>query len=186
MKFCSECGKPVFLRIPEGDNRPRYVCEYCQTIHYQNPRIIAGCLPIWGEQILLVKRAIEPRYGLWTLPAGFMENDETLEQGAQRECFEEANARVEMDGLYALFSLPHINQVCVIYRCRLLDLEFSPGSESLETRLFTEHEIPWQQLAFRTISTTLECYFADRQTGKFGLHTRDFQSDPAPRTVTYP
>lgn len=180
MKFCSECGKPVVFRIPEGDNLPRYVCEHCQTIHYQNPKIVTGCIPVWEDKVLLCKRAIEPRHGLWTLPAGFMENNETMEQGAMRECYEEATARVELQGLYALFSLPHINQVYVMYRARLLDLDFAPGSESLEVELYLEKDIPWQQLAFRTISHTLEFYFADRQSGNFNLHTRDLYADAKP------
>ena len=180
MKFCSECGKPVVFRIPEGDNLPRYVCEYCQTIHYQNPKIVTGCIPVWEDKILLCKRAIEPRYGLWTLPAGFMENEETLEQAAMRECYEEARANVELQGLYAMFSLPHVNQVYVMYRARLLDLDFAPGAESLEVALFHEQDIPWQQLAFRTIPHPLEFFFEDRQSGHFNIHTRDLTADAKP------
>lgn len=159
---------------------PRYVCEHCQSIHYQNPKIVAGCLPIWEDKILLCKRAIEPRYGRWTLPAGFMENEETLEQAARRECYEEAQANVELQGLYAMFSLPHVNQVYVMYRARLLDLDFGPGSESLEVDLFLEKDIPWSELAFRTITHTLEFFFADRQSGHFNLHTRDLYADAKP------
>lgn len=177
MNFCSECGKPVILRIPEGDNRPRYICEYCETIHYQNPNIITGCIPVWKDKILLCKRAIDPRYGLWTLPAGFMENAETMEQAAMRESLEEANARVEIDGIYTLFSLPHVNQVYVLYRSRLLDLNYKAGIESLEVDLFTEEEIPWNDLAFRTITQTLELFFEDRKNGHFNVHTRDLHAD---------
>ncbi|MDA7085405.1 NUDIX hydrolase [Pseudomonas sp. SA3-5] len=163
MKFCSQCGSPVTLRIPEGDNRLRHVCEHCHTIHYQNPRIIAGCLPVWGQRVLLCRRAIEPRRGYWTLPAGFMENGETLEQAAARETHEEACARVRDLSLYTLFDLPHINQVYMFFRADLVDLDFAVGEESLEVQLFEESEIPWSELAFPTVGRTLECYFADRQ-----------------------
>jgi len=142
MKFCSECGSKVVLRIPEGDTLPRYICPNCHAIHYQNPKVIVGCIPEWENKILLCKRAIAPHRGKWTLPAGFMENHETLIQGATRETFEEANARVEIRKLYAIYSLPHISQVYVLFRAKLLDLDFSPGIESLEVRLFEEQEIP--------------------------------------------
>lgn len=171
MKFCSECGQPVTLRIPEGDNRPRHVCTRCQTIHYQNPKIVTGTLPVWQDQVLLCRRAIEPRYGLWTLPAGFMENGETMEQAAQRESREEANANLELQQLYTLISLPHISQVYVMYLARLRDRDFSPGAESLEVVLFDEADIPWDRLAFRTIHYTLKQYFTDRRRGEFPLHT---------------
>jgi ADP-ribose pyrophosphatase YjhB (NUDIX family) len=163
MNFCSHCGHPVALRIPAGDNRPRYVCEECGLVHYQNPNIVAGCLPVWGEQVLLCRRAIEPRLGYWTLPAGFMENAETLEQAARRETDEEACARVDGLHLYTLFDLPHISQVHVFFRAELADADFAVGPESLEVRLFSESEIPWGELAFTTVARTLECYFADRQ-----------------------
>lgn len=162
MKFCSACGNPVNQRIPEGDTRLRYVCDHCQTIHYQNPNIVAGVLPTWGSQVLLCRRAIEPRRGYWTLPAGFMENGETLEQAARRETVEEACARVGQISLYQLFDLPHINQVHVFFRAELADLDFAVGVESLEVKLFDESEIPWDELAFRTVSRTLECYYRDR------------------------
>ncbi|MCW2267896.1 MULTISPECIES: NUDIX hydrolase [Pseudomonas] len=162
MKFCSACGKPVIQRIPEGDTRLRYVCDHCQTIHYQNPNIVAGVLPTHGSRVLLCRRAIEPRRGYWTLPAGFMENGETVEQAARRETVEEACARVGSMCLYQLFDLPHINQVHVFFRAELADLDFAVGVESLEVRLFDESEIPWDELAFRTVSRTLECYYRDR------------------------
>lgn len=179
MKYCSQCGKPVSLRIPDGDNRPRYVCDHCETIHYQNPNIVAGCLPVLGDQILLCKRAIEPRYGLWTLPAGFMENDETVEQAALRESMEEANANVEIEQLYSVFSLPHVNQVYMMFRARLLDESFAPGAESLEVRLFREEDIPWEKLAFRTIHYTLRYFFEDRQRNQFELRSHQVEpTDP--------
>lgn len=162
MKYCSQCGHSISQLIPEGDNRLRYVCKQCATVHYQNPNIVAGCLPIWAGQVLLCRRAIEPRRGFWTLPAGFMENGETLEQAACRETDEEACARVHSLALYTLFDLPHISQVHVFFRAELADLNFDVGIESLETRLFTESEIPWSELAFPTVGRTLECYFADR------------------------
>ena len=135
--------------------------------------MVVGCLPEWQNRILLCRRAIEPRRGLWTLPAGFMENGETTAQGAQRETLEEANARVEIGDLYALFNLPHINQVYLMFRGRLLDLDFSPGTESLEVRLFSEEEIPWGQMAFRTVGETLKHFFNDRRTGHFTFHFGD-------------
>ena len=178
MKFCSQCGKPVSQRVPEGDNRPRHVCDHCDTIHYQNPNIVTGTLPVWEDKVLLCKRAIEPRYGLWTLPAGFMENGETMEEAAARESIEEANANIELQDIYTIISLPHVNQVYIMYRARLLDLAFFPGTESLEVKLFSEQEIPWQQLAFRTIHYTLENFFADRHQGQFSVHTHSiYQSN---------
>ncbi len=166
MNYCSNCGASVVLRIPDGDNRERYVCEHCDTIHYQNPKIVAGCIPEWEGRILLCKRAIEPRYGLWTLPAGFMENGETTEQAAMRETEEEAGARVEITGLYGLFSIPHISQVYMLYRGTLVDGAFEAGVESLECRLFDEGDIPWEQLAFPVVKETLKRYFSDRRRGK--------------------
>jgi len=171
MNFCSNCGARVAFRIPDGDTLPRYVCDACGTIHYQNPKMVVGCIPEWDGRILLCKRGIEPRYGLWTLPAGFLENGETAPDGALRETLEEANARVELGPLYTFISLPHISQVYVMFRARLLDLDFGAGTESLEVRLFGEAQIPWAHLAFRTMSFTLEHYFADRAKGAFGTHT---------------
>ena len=173
MKFCSQCGDTVVSKIPDDDNRPRFVCESCETIHYLNPKIIAGCLPVWEDKILLCRRAIEPQYGLWTLPAGFMENDETVQQAAERETMEEANARVELQELYSLFNLPHVSQVYMIFRSRLLDLDFEPGVESLETRLFSKDEIPWNEIAFKTIENTLKLYFVDQERNDFQFHLGD-------------
>lgn len=167
MNYCNQCGESVSQQIPEGDNRPRYVCTACTTIHYENPKVITGCLPIHGDQVLLCKRAIEPRAGLWTLPAGFLENGETSADGALRETIEEANARVNIEGLYTLFSLPHISQVYMFFRATLQDLDFYAGEESLETRLFNEDEIPWDDLAFPVITETLKHYFRDRTSNTF-------------------
>jgi ADP-ribose pyrophosphatase YjhB (NUDIX family) len=171
MKFCSQCGNPVIQRIPEGDSRLRFVCEQCQTIHYQNPNIVAGCLPVWGTQVLLCRRAIEPRLGFWTLPAGFMENGETVEQAARRETVEEACATLRDLNLYMLIDVPHISQVHVFFRAALVDLDFAAGVESLEVRLFEEADIPWSELAFPTVSRALECYFADRITQVYPVRT---------------
>jgi ADP-ribose pyrophosphatase YjhB (NUDIX family) len=160
----------VELRIPEGDNLPRHVCIACGVIHYQNPKIVVGCIPEWEDKVLLCRRAIEPRHGLWTVPSGFMENAETLGQGAARETLEEANARVQMGNLYAIYNLPHINQVHVLFRAQLLDLDFKPGIESLDVRLFSEEEIPWDKLAFGVVREPLKRYFEERQQGKLGFH----------------
>ncbi len=173
MKYCSQCGDPVRVSIPDGDNLPRYVCSSCDTIHYQNPRMVVGCVPEWQGQVLLCRRAIEPRHGYWTLPAGYLENGETTVEGAARETLEEANARVEIDDLYTMINLPHINQVYLLFRARLLDDRFSPGEESLETQLFAEHEIPWQELAFPTVGFTLEHYFSDLRRGHFEVRLKD-------------
>jgi ADP-ribose pyrophosphatase YjhB (NUDIX family) len=180
MNYCSQCGETVTVRVPEGDNIPRHVCDACGVIHYQNPKIVVGCIPEWEDRILLCKRAIEPRYGLWTLPAGFMENGETVQQGAARETLEEANARVEVGALYALFNLPHINQVYMMFRSRLLDLDFGPGAESLATELLHKSQIPWDEIAFPVIYESLKLYFQDRAKGEFPLRTGDIVRLPGP------
>ncbi len=173
MNFCSACGASVTFRIPAGDTLPRYVCDQCETVHYENPKVVVGCIPEWGDRILLCKRAIEPRLGFWTLPAGFLENGETAAAGAVRETLEEAEARVDIGPLYTFYNLPHINQIYLMFRGRLLDLNFGPGSESLEVRLFREDEIPWQEIAFRTVGETLKHFFADRARGQFEFHLGD-------------
>ncbi len=178
MKFCSQCGAPVRLRVPSGDNRPRHVCDVCGVIHYQNPKIVAGCIPEWEGRILLCRRAIEPRYGLWTLPAGFMENGESAVAAAAREALEEANAVVENLTLYGMYSLIHVSQVYLMFRGQLRDGCASPGVESLETRLYAEEEIPWEQLAFTVVHETLRQYFAERQAGLFSLHVGDIIREP--------
>lgn len=167
IKFCSSCGTAVTLRVPPGDSLERAVCDACGHIQYQNPKMVVGCVPVYGDRILICKRAIEPRYGLWTLPAGFMENNESAPEGAAREALEEANARVEIEDLYTMYSIPHISQVYLMFRARLLDLDFSPGTESLEVKLVTEDEIPWDQLAFAMVKRTLQHFLEDRKTGLF-------------------
>jgi ADP-ribose pyrophosphatase YjhB (NUDIX family) len=179
MKFCSHCGSArIALRIPEGDTLPRFVCPDCGTVHYQNPKVVVGCLPEWEGRVLLCKRAIEPRYGLWTLPAGFLENGETIVAGALRETVEEARAHVEPGELYTVISLPQINQVYMMFRARLLNLDFGPGSESLEVSLFDEADIPWESLAFRTITRTLRNYFLDRKQGGFPVRISSLERRP--------
>lgn len=173
MKYCCYCSAELIYDIPSNDNRHRYICNACGIIHYQNPKIVAGCIPVWGDQILLCRRAIEPRLGYWTLPAGFMEMGESTLEAGIRETFEEANARVEVEDLYAVFNLSHVDQVYMIYRSRLLDLDFSSGVESSEVKLFEEDEIPWDRLAFTAIKETLKFYLDDKKTGKFQLHTGD-------------
>jgi ADP-ribose pyrophosphatase YjhB (NUDIX family) len=157
----------VVHKVPEGDSLLRAVCDACGHIQYVNPKIVVGCLPVYGDRILMCKRAIEPRYGLWTLPAGFMENDETASEGAAREALEEANAKVEIDDLYSVYSIPHINQVYMMFLARLVDPDVSPGVESLEVKLVTESEIPWDQLAFTMVKRTLTHFLEDRKTGVF-------------------
>ncbi|HUV99946.1 MAG TPA: NUDIX hydrolase [Gallionella sp.] len=170
MKYCSLCGAPVELRIPPEDNRTRHVCTSCGEVHYQNPKLIVGALPEWEDKVLMCRRAIEPRHGLWTLPAGFMENGETTAEAAARETLEEANARIAIGELYSMYSLPFINQVHILFRAKLLDLDFSPGQETLEVKLFGKTEIPWDEIAFRPVRFSLEYYFAERSSGKFSLH----------------
>jgi len=178
MKYCSQCSAAVELLIPEGDSLPRYVCTACHVIHYQNPKVVVGCIPEWEDKILLCRRAIEPRLGWWTVPAGFMENNETLAQAAARETLEEATARVEIGDLYAIYSLPHISQVYVLFRAQLLDLDFKPGIESLEVKLMNESEIPWEEMAFRVIHDPLRRYFIERRQGRLGFHMGVIERPP--------
>jgi ADP-ribose pyrophosphatase YjhB (NUDIX family) len=180
VKFCSTCGAGVDLRIPAGDNRERFVCVSCQTIHYQNPKIVAGSIPEWDDRILLCRRAIEPRYGLWTLPAGFMENGETTEQAAMRETWEEAGARIEIINLYSIFSIPHINQVYMLFRGHLVDGIYRPGEESLECQLFDARTLPWDRLAFPVVKETLKRYFDDKgENNGFPLQRGEIIKHPA-------
>jgi ADP-ribose pyrophosphatase YjhB (NUDIX family) len=162
MKFCSACATPVTLSIPPGDNRPRYCCAQCNAIHYQNPKMVLGTIPMLGERLLLCKRAIEPRYGFWTLPAGFMENGETTAEGASRETLEESGARVKLLAPFSIIDVPHVDQIHMFFVAQMLHDDFEPGPESLEAKLFTEAQIPWDEIAFRTVSQTLRWFFADR------------------------
>ncbi len=179
MNFCSQCGASVRLRVPPGDSLPRHVCDSCGTIHYLNPKLVVGCIAEWEGRLLFCRRAIEPRHGFWTLPAGFMENEETTSQAAARETLEEACAKVEIGPLFALVNVPHINQVHLFYRGHLVDGRHEPGEESLETALLTEAEIPWSALAFRSVRFALERYLEDRRQGVFRLHQLDLPPPPA-------
>ncbi len=175
IKHCKACGNLVQYRVPTDDNRERAVCLACATVHYENPLNVVGTVPVWGDQVLLCRRNIEPRYGLWTLPAGFMELGETAEQGAIRETEEEAGARIELRGLFTLLDVVRVGQVHLFYRARLLDTHFAPGPETIEARLFAEHQIPWEELAFKTVTKTLEKFFDDRTQGQFQFHTADIR-----------
>jgi ADP-ribose pyrophosphatase YjhB (NUDIX family) len=172
-KHCKVCGGATVYSIPADDNRERATCTVCDTIHYENPLNVVGTVPAWGDQVLLCRRNIEPRYGLWTLPAGFMELGETVEQGAARETDEEAGAHFELQGLFSVLSVVRVGQVHMYFRARLLDTTFAPGPETIEARLFHEHEIPWDELAFRTVRETLKYFFADRKRGQFDVHCAD-------------
>jgi ADP-ribose pyrophosphatase YjhB (NUDIX family) len=173
IQHCRVCGGATAYRVPADDNRERAVCTGCGEIHYENPLNVVGTLPVWGEQVLLCRRAIEPRRGLWTLPAGFMEHGETTAEGALRETVEEAGARVELQGLYTVLNVVRVGQVHLFYRARMLDTSLDPGPETIEARLFDEAEVPWDQIAFRTVRETLMHYFADRQAGAFPVHVGD-------------
>lgn len=173
MKFCSNCGAAVVRRVPPGDSVPRWICDACGVIHYQNPLVVAGAVPEHEGRLLLCRRAIEPRYGYWTLPAGFMENGETVAQAAARETMEEAGARIEIVQPFSMISVPYVNQVHVFFRARLLHLDLAPGEETLEARLFDEAALPWKDLAFRTVGLTLKRWVEDRSQGRFTFHAED-------------
>ena len=170
MNYCIKCAAPLTSRIPEGDDRPRFVCEACETIHYENPKMVVACIAEWEDSILFCRRAIEPQYGKWTIPGGFLENGETVAEGAKRETFEEARARVTDERPYALYNLTFINQIYLIFRAALVDLDFSPGEETLEVRLFRKNEIPWEEIAFPVIRETLRQYFKDAPAGVFPFY----------------
>jgi len=182
MKFCPNCASTVSLKIPADDSRERFVCDACGSIHYQNPRNVVGCIPVYDKQVLLCRRAIAPRHGYWTLPAGFMELGESTSAGAARETFEEAGAIVQVGPLYSLLNVPHAQQVHLFYLATMTEPSFYAGEESLEVALFHEHEIPWNELAFPTIKQTLEWFFADRAAGilesgnEFHVRSRDVLS----------
>ena len=175
MKYCAECGSATENKIPEGDNRPRDCCTVCDLIHYTNPKIICGTIPIRAESVLLCKRAIEPRYGKWTSPGGFMENGETVSQGAFRETLEETNTEVEMEELYAIFNVPQINQVYMLYLAKVVADDYSSTSESLDVKFFTENEIPWDDLAFPFVPKVLKSFFSDLKQGDFPLSTHTIE-----------
>lgn len=174
IRHCRQCGALVARRLPDdGDTKLRAICTACNTVHYENPLNVVGTVPHWGDKVLLCKRNIEPRWGKWTLPAGFMELNETTAEGAARETDEEAGAQIEMEGLFTLLNVSRVGQVHLFYRARLLSDVFNPGTETIEARLFAEDEIPWDEIAFRTVKETLEHYFADRKRGQYGFHQMD-------------
>ena len=174
IKHCKDCGTAVTYRLPDdGDTKERAICQACHVVHYENPLNVVGTVPYWQDKVLLCKRNIEPRWGKWTLPAGFMELNETVAEGAARETVEEAGAQFEMEGLFSLVNVARVGQVHLFYRARLLSDRFNPGFETIEARLFAEDEIPWDEIAFRTVKETLERYFADRRTGSFSIHAID-------------
>jgi ADP-ribose pyrophosphatase YjhB (NUDIX family) len=173
IKHCQACGADVQYRIPVDDNRERAVCPSCGRVHYENPLTVVGTVPMWDDQVLLCLRNIEPRRGLWTLPAGFLELGETTASGAVRETDEEAGARIELGPLFTVLNVVRVGQVHLYYLATLKDTEFAPGPESMEVRLFREDEVPWDQLAFRTVRETLRCYFDDRRHGRFDVHCAD-------------
>ena len=173
IKHCRVCGTGVSYRVPADDNRERAVCTACSEIHYENPINVVGPVPVWGEQVLLCRRNIEPRYGFWTLPAGFLEMGESTAAGAERETVEEAGARIELQELFTVLNVVRAGQLHLFYRARMLDTTLAPGPETIEARLFREDEVPWDELAFRTVRLTLEHYFADRRRGTFAVHAGD-------------
>jgi ADP-ribose pyrophosphatase YjhB (NUDIX family) len=170
-RFCSNCGHAITRRVPQGDSRVRDCCDNCGAIHYVNPRPVVGTIPVWNDQVLLCLRAIEPRLGYWTLPAGFLEVGESSAEGARRETEEEACARVELGPLFSMIDVPAVEQLHIFYLARLLDLDFAAGAETTEVRLFSEADIPWDRIAFRTVLTTLRLFFEDRSKGVYGTHT---------------
>ncbi len=173
IRHCKACGAATRYIVPADDNRERAVCTVCATVHYENPLNVVGTVPVWGEQVLLCRRNIEPRYGLWTLPAGFMELGETAAEGAVRETVEEAGANIELQGLFTMIDVLRVGQVHFFYRARMLDTDLDPGPETIEARLFSEADVPWDELAFRTVRETLRLFFADRRRGQFELHFAD-------------
>jgi ADP-ribose pyrophosphatase YjhB (NUDIX family) len=174
IKHCKDCGTTVTYRLPDdGDTKERAICQACHVVHYENPLNVVGTVPYWQDKVLLCKRNIEPRWGKWTLPAGFMELNETVAEGAARETVEEAGAQFELEGLFSLVNVARVGQVHMFYRARLLSDVFDPGHETLEARLFAEADIPWEEIAFKTVRETLERFFSDRRQGQFAFHAID-------------
>ncbi len=170
-KYCPMCASPMTIHVPRGDGHPREICDHCGYVHYVNPLPVVGTIPVWKDKVLLCRRAIEPRKGFWTLPAGYMENKESLKDGAKRETWEESGAHIEVKDLLTLIDVPQASQVHFYYIAELLDLDWEPGPETFEQQLFSEEEIPWDEISFTTVKTTLEHYFADRRKGAFKLHS---------------
>jgi ADP-ribose pyrophosphatase YjhB (NUDIX family) len=181
IKFCSNCGELVDKRIPNGDDRPRRVCNACGMIYYKNPKLVVGCIVEWKHKILMCRRAIAPQIGKWTLPAGYLESAETVAQGAQRETLEEAKAKVEIVEPYALFNLTFVDQIYLMFRAKLMNLDFGPGPESQEVMLLSEKNIPWDEIAFDVIDKILRAYFIDKSNGSFQFKMGDIEPKPLPR-----
>ena len=173
IKHCRACGTPVAYLIPKDDNRERAVCPACATVHYENPLNVVGTVPIWGAQVLLCKRAIEPRHGFWTLPAGFLELGESTAQGALRETVEESGAQVDLGPLFSVLDVARVGQVHLFYLATMRSQALAPGIETLEARLFREDEVPWDEIAFRTVRETLRYFFDDRRRGQFSVHSAE-------------
>ena len=173
INYCRNCGTKVAYVVPADDNRKRAVCPACATIHYENPLNVVGTVPVWGDQVLLCKRAIEPRWGLWTLPAGFLELGETTSQGAVRETDEEAGAQIELGALFTVLNVSRVGQLHLFYLAKMTSPALNPGRETLEARLFREDEVPWDEIAFRTVRETLRYFFDDRKRAQFGVHCAD-------------
>ncbi|HTW75359.1 MAG TPA: NUDIX hydrolase [Steroidobacteraceae bacterium] len=178
MKYCPACAQPLELRIPGGDNRPRAVCRACGAIHYENPRIVVGCVPEWQGRILLCQRGIAPRRGYWTTPAGFFEIGETLQAGAARESLEEALVRVQIGSLLAVTHVLHAAQVHMTFRAQMLDAHIGVGAETLQVGLYEERDIPWDRIAFPSIDFALRCYFEDRHAARESLHFSTVERPP--------
>ena len=173
MNYCSNCGKTISYNTPPGDDRPRFLCDSCGTIHYQNPLLVVWCIPEAGNKILLCRRAIEPCSGKWTLPAGYLENGETVSAGAVRETYEEARANVEIIAPYAMYNISYVNQIYLMFRARLVDNNFKAGPESSDVKLFSEEDIPWDEIAFTVIIKTLRKYYKDQLTGEYPFYIGD-------------
>ncbi len=177
MNFCSHCGQPVERRVPAGDHLLRHICPRCDYIHYQNPKVVTGCIPVWEDKVLLCRRAIEPRLGYWTFPAGYLEMGETSGQGAARETLEETGVEVAVGALLAVINVPHISQIYMVYRARALSAAHHPTLESSETELVSEADIPWREIAFPTIYHSLKFFFDDRSAGREDFHAVDIRPD---------
>ena len=175
MKYCNQCGAELSYRIPQDDDRSRFICDVCGIIHYENPKMVVGCILEMGNRVLFCRRSIQPRYGKWTIPAGYLENGETVEAGARRETFEEAGAKVEALKPFGIYNLTFVNQIYLIFRGQLVDNTYHVGDESLEVRLFKEDEVPWDDLAFPVIRETLRDYYKDRSNRHFTIHMGDIQ-----------
>ncbi len=179
MNYCSNCSAPVMLQVPDGDDRPRYVCNNCGQIHYQNPKVVVGCIPLWQGRILLCRRDIEPRRGYWTLPAGYLENGETAMAGAARETLEETGAVVSDLEAYLHFDIVHIGQIYMMFRAQLECANFHPTEESSQVVLFYEDEIPWDEIAFPVIEKTLHYFYRDCARGAFPFRIRQIEKKMA-------